>query len=309
MKYSNELKVGTAIIVSAIIFFLGVRYFEDIPLFRGTYELYTSFDNADGLMVGNPVRVNGVNVGAVEEVRLAAETQDVRVRFHLDENVRVPEGSVTSLGGISALGGIHMVVRLGPPSNPLVPEDGFVPSRVKNDLMALADRAPGLVNKVDSILTSVDLTVGSAQDLLRNSDGDLRTTLIALRSTAGALEQAVRTEQVRLGLVLDNFGEVSEDLRDFTGENSDSLALAVENLNRVLRRLNQNLDALERTTTGVDTLLARVNRPYGTFGMLVNDPGLYGRLDSAAINLNALLEDFRKRPGRYLSELELIDIF
>ena len=73
MKYSNELKVGMAIVAAVVVFVLGVRYFQDVPLFRGTYDLNSSFESAGGLIAGNPVRVSGVGVGKVREVKLNPE--------------------------------------------------------------------------------------------------------------------------------------------------------------------------------------------------------------------------------------------
>ena len=93
MKYANELKVGVTIVVATITFVLGVRYFEDLPLFRGTYELVSEFDNAVGLIAGNVVRIKGVSVGSVDAVYIDPETGRVRIEFHVDDKIPVPEGS------------------------------------------------------------------------------------------------------------------------------------------------------------------------------------------------------------------------
>ena len=72
MKYTREFQVGLAIVLAAVIFFFGVRYFADQPLFGGSYTLYTQFADASGLAPGNSVFVNGVKVGTVDDVELAA---------------------------------------------------------------------------------------------------------------------------------------------------------------------------------------------------------------------------------------------
>ena len=54
MKISNEIKVGLTIIVATVIFILGIRYFEDLPLFDSTYDLVAEFENAGGLMFWHP---------------------------------------------------------------------------------------------------------------------------------------------------------------------------------------------------------------------------------------------------------------
>src|SRR5690606_34132267 len=51
----NELKVGLAILAAALLFYVGLRLFQDMPIFRGTFDLYTVLDDAGGLLPGNPV--------------------------------------------------------------------------------------------------------------------------------------------------------------------------------------------------------------------------------------------------------------
>lgn len=323
MKVANELKVGLVIIVCAVIFFLGVRYFEAIPLFRGTYELYTTFDDGGGLQNGNMVRINGVSVGSVTSVELDEAARKVRVRFKVDEGVRLYEGSYVEIAGIAALGDPLLSITLGPSSNPLIAPGGLVPSREDDLLGRLADRAPGLIDNVEDALAGTDEVVASANATLGAAEGafseleavvgpgnaNLRQTLAALTATTNTLNAVLRAEQARLAAVLTNVEGLTGDLRGFTGTRSDSLGLAVDNLNSVLRRLDQNLVALETTTSGLDTLFVRLERGDGTLGLLVNDPGLYLRMDSALVSLNRILTGFEDDPRRYLKDLRLVDIF
>ncbi|MCH8962577.1 MAG: hypothetical protein IH820_15000 [Bacteroidetes bacterium] len=50
MKYSNELKVGIALVLTTLIFYIGFRYLQDLPFFKGTTEFFTTFDDAGGLV-------------------------------------------------------------------------------------------------------------------------------------------------------------------------------------------------------------------------------------------------------------------
>src|SRR5690606_28246921 len=106
MKHAREFKVGAAIIVAVVLFFIGIRFFEDIPVFRGTFALYTEVQDAQGLTAGNAVRVQGVNVGSVEAVEVDETSRVVRVQFHVDSEVTVPEGTTTTIAGIAAFNGV-----------------------------------------------------------------------------------------------------------------------------------------------------------------------------------------------------------
>jgi phospholipid/cholesterol/gamma-HCH transport system substrate-binding protein len=309
VKYGNELKVGIAVILSIIIFIVGVRYFQDLPIFSGTLELYTTFENADGLISGNPVRVNGVTVGRVNEVRLQPETRDVLVRFQVDQDLRIPEGSTTRVSGLSALSSVSVVINLADASRPVVAAGDTLASNQSDVLGNIVDRAPTLVNRADSLLGTATTTLNTAEQLLARPQSDLRQTLVAIGTTARTVDQLLRAEQQRLASTLESIDTLATSLDDFTTSNQDSLSLAVQRLNRSLTQLERNLASLEQTTTTLDAILQKVNQGEGTLGLLVNDPGLYHRLDSTTTTLNQLLLDFQQNPKRYLKDLKLVEVF
>ena len=307
MNYSNELKVGVAVVVAALVFIFGVRYFADLPIFGGRYALATAFEEAGGLVTGNDVRINGVKVGTVGDVRLDIAEREVAVAMSLDGDVAVPEGSYAEIGGISALGTIYVEITLG--SGPPLPEGSTIPGQSSDLLGQLTDRAPELLGDVDTLLGGAGATFSEVQRLLSSPESDLRQTLAALRSSAGTLERLLRTERATISRVLANADTLSAGLAAFTSESGDSLTQAVQSLSGTLDQLDRSLAQLETTTASLDRLLAKINEGEGTLGRLVNDPSLYAKLDSAATNVNRILEDFEANPGRYLRELRLVDVF
>lgn len=309
MKYSNELKVGIAVIVSLLILFFGIRYFQDVPLFSGSYELQTAFADANGLVNGNPVRINGVPVGAVDEIRLNTEAQRVEVLFHVENGLVIPEGSTTRLSGLAAFGTVMLDITLGPSGNPAIPEGGFVPSASADGLDQIISQAPELVGRADTLLLGATAALNEVEVMLSNPQSDLRQMLVAIEASATSLERLLRLEQRRLGSALESVDTLATTLSSFTTQNQDSLAQVIANLNSTLAQVNGNLAALETTTANLDLMLTKINQGEGTLGLLVNDPRLYNRLDSTAASLNALLLDIQRNPKRYLEDLRLVDVF
>ncbi|NNE35992.1 MAG: MCE family protein, partial [Rhodothermales bacterium] len=235
MKYSNEIKVGATIIVATIIFIMGVRYFEDLPLFSGTYNLKSEFDQAGGLIAGNVVRINGVVVGSVNAVYIHPETQRVRVEFHVDKDIPVPEGSTSQVSGFDALGVVRLDVHLGPNDSPRIPEGGTVPGVKSADLLGdLAGKAPDMVDKVDAVLETLNSVLGETGQLISSPDSDVRQTLVSVQSSARVLDEFLTTERSRLSQILQNVESFSSDMSRFSTENSDSLSALVGNLNRTM---------------------------------------------------------------------------
>lgn len=317
MTFSNELKVGLAVIAAIVVFIFGFRFFQNLPLFGSAYELETSFANAQGLTQGNPVHINGVQVGEVKDLRLAPEEGAVYVRFGIDSRYTVPEGSRTSVTGFSALSTVQLAINLGPQGNPPVEAGGFVPSTqtASGEMMSMiSDRGPTLLSRADTALVAASSALQSADRLLSNPESDLQQTLAALRGTAASLNAVLAQEEQRIRATIRNFSAASEDLSAFTDSTltpaaSDSLRRAIAQLTRTLDGLDRNMAALESTTARLDAIVTKVDRGEGTLGRLVNDDALYVKLDSAATSMNEVLRDLKRNPRRYLKDMGLIEIF
>lgn len=310
MKYSKEVKVGLSIVLAIVVFYFGVRYLQNVPLFRGSYTLHAQFSDAAGLVSGNQVRINGVNVGSVQSVRLDPEARVAQVTFRVDQNVEIPQGSTAEIKGVSALGGVRLSINLGPPTNPRIEAGGFVPTPPEKDILAqLSDRAPMLAARADSLLSSANATMQEAQVMLNSPNSDLRTTFVAIRESANELRKLLEAQQGRLTRVMDNTADLTDELETFAETNTDSLSRSVERMNAVLNQTDRNLKQLEQTTNNLDALVTKINEGDGTLGRLVNDPSLYVRLDSTTAQFNSLLKDFQANPGRYLKDMSLVKVF
>lgn len=310
MQYSNELKVGAALVLATVVAFAGIRFFQDLPLFGSSYILYAEFEDAGGLKSGNPVNMKGVNVGSVDEVQLDPETQRVRARLRMKENVRIPKESHARVSGISALGGVHISIKPGPSENdPLPSGTTLKPPPEESTLQQLTSQAPRLASKADSVLTGANATLAGLNRQLEDPNSDLRQTLVSLRKMSGNLEEVTNKEKEAIRRLIQNLEVISNDLKAFTDQNSDSLGAAVQKLNRSLARLNRSLASFENTSASLDTITTKLNSDHGTAGRLINDPSLYMKLDSAAARSNRILLDFQENPSRYLEDMTLVKVF
>jgi phospholipid/cholesterol/gamma-HCH transport system substrate-binding protein len=310
MEYSNELKIGASILAAVVIFFVGYRYLQDLPIFQDSYVMEATFDDASGIVSGNPVTMRGVNVGSVQSVRLDQADQVVRVRFMVNEGVPIPEGSYVDVTGFSALSGVRLSIQPGPSENPPLPPGSTLGPPPGGDVLArLTDQAPAIASKADSVLGNANTAIGALGQQLNNPKSDFRRSIQALNATLSNLQQITGSDEAPLRRTLRNLEAVTADLERFTDTGSDSLAITVDRLNRSLARVETNLDNLERTTQSLDELTTKMNEGDGTIGRLVNDPSLYVRLDSAAARTNQILDDLQRNPGRYLKEMTLMKVF
>ncbi len=310
MKYTNELKVGGTLLIAALIFVLGVRYFEDLPLFKPTYDLNVVFENAGGLIAGNVVRVNGVTIGSVSKVAISEETGKVEVGFHVGNTIPVTEGTYATIGGFDALGVVRMDLVLGPPTAPRIPENGYIEGRVGADVIgAVTAKAPELLEKVDSVLIGLNRILLTTTELVDDPGSDLRMTLTAMNGSVQALEGILVQEQDRIGRVMGHVESLAQDLDTAIGEDGERVTELMDGLDTTLSEVDATLAEVRTMSTELTAVLASMNSGEGTLGLMLKDPGLYHQMDSTLATLNSLLADFQKDPGRYLKEMRIVDLF
>ena len=305
MKISNELKIGLAVVLAAVVFYLGIRFLRDLPLFGQATVYHTELSNSNGLVAGNAVVVNGVGIGSITEVRLTLT--GAYITFSVEEDVALTEGTTASSGGFGFVNSVQLNLTLGPPDNPVYEPGSFIPASNQSDVLAdLTDRAPAVLGRIDTVLSGSNQAISAARDLLTGPESQMQQTLASIRNSANAFETVLLAEQGSLQAVLKDIEQLSSTLESFAG---DSLGGAATSLKEVLVRLSLNLDLLETTTIELNTLLASINNGQGTLGKLVTDDSLYVEARAASAALRRILENFEEDPSQYLRHLKLIDFF
>lgn len=141
------------------------------------------------------------------------------------------------------------------------------------------------------ILSDMRTVSGELAGFMQSERARLHETVADLRSTAAELDAAAS----RFNRVADQGG--------------DSLIAAMNQMNDVMRRLDRAAISLEGSSASLQSVVKHVASGEGSLGKLVYDVSLYARLDTAAMRLDSILNDFQENPGKYLRYMDLIDIF
>jgi len=112
-EHKTEVVVGALVLAVAVGF---VAYAGKTTGLTGggeEYPLNASFRSADGVSVGTDVRLAGVKVGRVTELRLDPETYRARTVFTVREGVDVPDDSAVAISSEGLLGGNYVEIMPG----------------------------------------------------------------------------------------------------------------------------------------------------------------------------------------------------
>jgi phospholipid/cholesterol/gamma-HCH transport system substrate-binding protein len=306
----SELKIGIVTIVAlvvavATIFLLtGERGFS-----WQRYGLKTRFTAVPGLKPGSPVRVAGIEVGAVTGVELAGRYVDVA--FEVNERVRdrITTGSIATLGSVSLLGESAVDITASTEGVP-IPEWGYVPQGAAAPQFAdITTRVGEGVNELTGLVRDVRGGRGTVGQLM--TDERLYAELRRFAASAGDLTEGLKQGRGTLGQLLND------------PKAAQALERSLANIETMTRQINagegslgtlvkddQFAQRLTSATTNIDSLVARLNAGEGTAGKLVTDPALFNRLNSVSERLDQLvarLNDGEGTAGLLLKDRQLYE--
>jgi phospholipid/cholesterol/gamma-HCH transport system substrate-binding protein len=309
LKLSNEVKVGITVLLAFLVAIVGFRFMRDVPIFRQTLEISTTFDRGDGISQGSIVNVNGVKVGSVRTVRLTNDNR-VRIVMRLDGQTRIPENSVAQLTSLGIVEGKSIVIRLGDSSRMAEFGDEIEGVYVESMTEVLGSRGEEIAGDVSESLSELNIFLRQLNDTF---DDEARTSLDE------TLLNASRATQQIASVLEDKQGEINRAIESGSSMLSQLDTLATDNRARVdsiMTSLEQNIGELENlrtelesATSNLNTILEKINNGDGTLGRLVNDPSVYENIDELTIEIKNLVKGINENPGRYLRHMSIIDVF
>src|SRR5436853_2897131 len=121
---SSAAKVGAFMLVILGILGYFVLKIEDIRIDRGagTKKVTAVFDSVAGLDKKSAVRVAGVRVGQVSDIRLRPDGK-AEVTMELDRAVQLHQNAAAHVANLGLLGEKYIELDPGSPTLPVMPED------------------------------------------------------------------------------------------------------------------------------------------------------------------------------------------
>jgi phospholipid/cholesterol/gamma-HCH transport system substrate-binding protein len=159
-----------------------------------------------------------------------------------------------------------------------------------------------LIVSLDSIVSGVTILLNSeTRQSISKSIEQISLTMENLARISGDLSLVVNDQKHNLSASIVNMKEMTDQF------NKDSKALGniINNFSTISNSINpaeikSTLHHLDKTVSGLETIIKNVNEANGTIGMMIKDSTLYYRLVESSDNLNQLLIDLKKNPHRYL---------
>lgn len=286
MAGGREVRVGIFVIMGVLGAMAVLFLLTDPGTFRGRYNLFTTVENAGGVRSGDPVQMRGVNIGRVRGFSL--DDDQVSITLEIDGQWEIPVDSRSRLAGVGLLGGRTVEILPGTLAETFSP-GSVVPGESTSDIGELASvigvEVEDLLSRMQQMLA--DSTIQAVQG-----------TAAEARELVESLTAVVESQRDELAEALASVRRSAEGVEGVA--TSPELSRAVARADSTFLRLQSASERLEEVSTSLGVVVGRMERGEGTLGLLSTDEALYRNLTSASASLEALLEDVRENPGRYI---------
>lgn len=310
MKINNETKVGALTALAITLLILGFNFLKGKSLFKTGSFIYAKVNQTKGLMVSNPVVINGLQVGSVYELEEADKNLDsIIIAMKMTKEINIPANSVASIKN-NPLGTSSIEISMGNQKNYLKNNDTIPTVDSAGMLGSVTARLTPVVNQVETTVQTLDSVMKNLNSIFDPSAKNNLQSVIAnfnrisanLVVTTASLQALMSQQSGSLYKSMNNLNSFTKNLAD----NNDKITATMANLETSTRNLSQadidgTVNQLRTTVERLNAAVEKIDSKDGSIGRLLNDHQLYDNLAGTTRSLNILMDDIRVNPKRYVS--------
>lgn len=292
---NKELKIGiffagVLLILAAFILVVG----DLSALFQPSgYPIYADFKSAAGLEKGTEVRMAGVKIGYVQDIRLKGVQAEVVLS--IESSVQVPVDSRATMASLGLLGEKYIEIIPGEKKQYCDPGDriegleavGF--DHLGEMLVSIGEEIKSMSAAVKDMIGE-EGAQGNINEIIQNLANlteDMRLFFDKNKMDLSSGIQASSRSFERLGQSVE---EVSREAKDFIGrlnslieDNRDTIQINLESIRDVVEKTEESLkllnDAIEKITKGD-----------GTLGKLIQESDLYLQAEETVGDIKKMIK-------------------
>jgi len=307
-----QLRVGLTVVVSAAVLAVLVFLISGTTgLFTPTLRLISYVDNAGGLRTGAPVRLQSVDIGNVENIRIvnhhdaSGASTPVEIIMKVNANFRpfLHTDSQVLLTTAGVLGETFIDIDSTQARGAVAANYSELPSKAVPDIEDVVRSSQStlqnvniLVTRLDHIVSAVESQQGSVGKLiydkqlynnLNSSVAQVNAMLSDLDNGRGSLGKLIADDTLytRATATIDKLNTVADNINQGNGSIGKLIRdpSLYDNANQTLAKANQLMDG--------------INRGEGSLGKFAKDPEFARKMDLLVTNLSTISSELQAGQG------------
>ena len=309
-KYSNEIKIGIIVTIALLLLIWGINYLKGVSLLKNERTFYAVYSNVGGLNKANPINVNGLGVGQVQNVEFMKNSNGkLLVTFLISNDIAIPRNSIAKIVSADLMGSKSIELKLGDAAALAVDGDTLISDtqlslseEVNKQVAPIKVKAEALMSSLDSVMNVIHAIFNEkARADLSSSIEKISLALSSLEHASLGIDTIVSSEKGRLENIFSNIESISKNIKN----NNDRISQALGNIADITdtlakARLSETIKHINDAVTQVSTIVETINQGKGSLGLLVNNDSLYNNLNASSKDLDFLIKDMKENPNRYV---------
>jgi phospholipid/cholesterol/gamma-HCH transport system substrate-binding protein len=290
-RFTSSAKVGLFAVATGAAAFGIYRFIDKGGTVGQGYLVYALFDDAIGIAKHSQVRVSGIPVGKIDNVRL--EKGKARIDIRVNSEVPLHEDASVTKVSSSLLGEYYLAIAPGTEGRTEL-KDG---DRIQVAVEAVTTDT--LMRDLSGISQDVQRVAKSLADSVGTDEGkeNLKDTLKHLAEVTKALNETVRENresihnillqveaitakgQPEVRQILENVRESTTDIREMLARPEETPNKGGGEVRKILDKVDRASSNLESTLAHLDSVTSRIDRGEGTVGRLTKDEKLINEVE------------------------------
>ncbi len=282
-KY-NEFYIGLAVSLTILFVIASILYLEKNNFLQKGMTVNLIVRNAKGVRKGGDVLYRGLEAGSVQETKFVSG--GVLLKLKITGTDSIPSDSRFKISTNSIIGS---------PAIEIIP--GNSKSIIKNNAFIKVPPGTGF----SDIFQQVNNITGNLNRMVKNINTLTdKETRIKVKNALGEIDKSVRLIHSSLQNNLGDINDIIENMKQITAENKAPIDSIINRLSDHSKQITGAMDNIEKITYNLNKILSGLKRGKGTAGKLLTNDELYDKINSTVTNLNSLIDDIKKHPGKYL---------
>jgi phospholipid/cholesterol/gamma-HCH transport system substrate-binding protein len=276
----TEIKVGITVIIGLIIFLWIFSWAKNLSIHSSENFLKIKFENVSGLEIGDPVTVNGLRKGYVNNITI--KKQELIVEAAISKDVFLSEDAKFSIVMLDLMGGKKIDISPGVSQAPIDFEkihQGVFQADIPSVMALLGTVQDDLVASLRDIrVTLTSLNKVMADD---NFVDDIKKLVSNVNDLTNEVNTLVKQNKSEITQLTENAIQLTENTNNLILDNKDSIKNLINNLNTLSEEVRQ-------LVSKANSFAGEIERRENNLGKILYDEELLSNLKKTLNQLESL---------------------
>jgi ABC-type transporter Mla subunit MlaD len=285
----EEIKAGIIIIASLMILSGFIVLIGGSQLFEKYDVYYIQVMNASGLETGAQVRLGGVRVGKVLDIKAPDKPgEPVSVEIGIKRGTVLYKGTKALISQVGFVGDIYLLLAVDNTTNEKIKAGDIIPSEEKVQFDVLMSKINGLSQSVDTLIKDIDKLFNEKNIKgIESLIGNTNNAIVSGSTSLDKVTSSLKATTDKLEMVL---SEIEDIVKVNKGEVSQLIKKAREDIDKageMIKSIESTAKSVDRTSKSVDRVIDLQSR---------NIENLINTMTNTTEELQELLQEIKHKP-------------